>query len=285
MPVTFVNNQALLSDAFNRIANQNVGLDQALAQATGAVDKLAQAGVKQWRGGQIAQALGQEGTDYGAAATRAAELGDQDLALKYASLRDADLARQADIAYKNEYLRLQGLKATADAAKAGQDEIKAFIKDNPQIQTAGAVQAMLDENTQLYDTFDEDIKGRDEYAQQSGAGASLSALARRIGGGTSASERTARKKFETLKKQSVVELRQQFKGQGQISEGETDLLRAMETARNPYEFEVAGKQLVDMWNRRTASNAQIAGIDLGRIYGNTGTTPTGGTSSKYSGLM
>lgn len=142
MPVTFVNNQALLSDAFNRIANQNVGLDQALAQATGAVDKLAQAGVKQWRGGQIAQALGQEGTDYGAAATRAAELGDQDLALKYASLRDADLARQADIAYKNEYLRLQGAKATADADKALRD---AAQKEKEKAQSQESLNRGLDD--------------------------------------------------------------------------------------------------------------------------------------------
>lgn len=275
MAVQFVNNAGLLSQAFNQLSRMNEGKAQALGTWSDALDKTVKAGVKGYQSGQIAKALGAEGTDYQAAAQRAMELGDVDTAMRYADLYDKSLNRQAQTAYQNMQLELDAAKVGRDIAKQQDAERKQFIKDNPQIATTNAVKSMLAENEQLYSTFDEDFKNRADYASQGSVAAGISNLFRGSVGETP-EERAARKKFDTLRKQSVVELRQQMKNQGAITNTETDLLRAMEEAKNPYEFELAGQQLVDMWNRRTESNAAMAGYSYP-----TGPAPT---TSKYSGL-
>ena len=275
MAVQFVNNAGLLSQAFDQLSRMNEGKAQALGTWSSALDKTVKAGVKGYQSGQIARALGSEGTDYQAAAKRAMELGDVDTAMRYADLYDKSLNRQAQTAYQNMQLELDAAKVGRDIAKQQDAERKQFIKDNPQIATTNAVKSMLAENEQLYSTFDKDFNSRADYASQGSVAAGISNLFRGSVGATS-EERAARKKFDTLRKQSVVELRQQMKNQGAITDTETDLLRAMEEAKNPYEFELAGQQLVDMWNRRTESNAAMAGYSYP-----TGPAPT---TSKYSGL-
>lgn len=275
MAVQFVNNAGLLSQAFDQLSRMNEGKAQALNAWADALGKTVNAGTKGYQSGQIAKALGAEGTDYQAAAQRAMELGDVDTAMRYADLYDKSLDRQAQTAYQNMQLELDAAKVGRDIAKQQDAERKQFIKDNPQIATANAVKSMLAENEQLYSTFDQDFKSRADYVSQGSVAAGISNLFRGSVGATS-EERAARKKFDTLRKQSVVELRQQMKGQGVITDAETDLLRAMEDAKNPYEFELAGQQLVDMWNRRTESNAAMAGYSYP-----TGPAPT---TSKYSGL-
>lgn len=275
MAVQFVNNAALLSGAFDRLAGINAGKVQASKDFQSALDQGVGAINKKYQSGQIAKALGAEGTDYQAAAQRAMELGDVDTAMRYAELYDKSLDRQAQTAYQNMQLDLDAAKAGREIAKQQDAERKQFIKDNPQIASTNAVKSLLAENEQLYSTFDKDFKSRADYASQGSVAAGISNLFRGSVGATS-EERAARKKFDTLRKQSVIELRQQMKGQGVITDAETDLLRAMEDAKNPYEFELAGQQLVDMWNRRTESNAAMAGYSYP-----TGPAPT---TSKYSGL-
>lgn len=275
MAVQFVNNAGLLSNAFDQLARMNEGKAQALNVWGEALGNALNAGAKGYQSGQIAKALGAEGTDYQAAAQRAMELGDVDTAMRYADLYDKSLNRQAQTAYQNMQLELDAAKAGRDIAKQQDAERKQFIKDNPQIASTNAVKSLLAENEQLYSTFDKDFKSRADYASQGSVAAGISNLFRGSVGATS-EERAARKKFDTLRKQSVIELRQQMKGQGVITDAETDLLRAMEDAKNPYEFELAGQQLVDMWNRSTESNAAMAGYSYP-----TGPAPT---TSKYSGL-
>lgn len=125
---------------------------------------------------------------------------------------------------------------------SGLEDSKAGVK--------ASVQAMLEEARQLYPIYDKRLPDRESYAQLSGPEAVWYDLTQNKYTASSEAEREAIQRFETLKKQSVVELRQQMKNQGAITDNETDLLRTMEKARNLYEFEVAGQQLVDYWNRR-----------------------------------
>ena len=150
MATSFINNAALLSQAFDRIANQNAGLSNTLNTWAGAGGSIANAARRRYNAGQIAEALGEEGSNYQLASKRAAELGDNDLALKYAELYDKSLERQQDLAYQNESLRLKGAEILNKGLKDAEDARREFIKDNPQIGTATTVQAMLDENNNLY---------------------------------------------------------------------------------------------------------------------------------------
>lgn len=287
MAVSFVNNANLLSGAFDRISRMNDPQAAALQRFQGAIPATSDTIRKDYTAGQVAKALESE-TDpekkFLAASQRAMALGDEATALQYAELYDKSLDRAAQTAYQNAKLAQDRAALKAATAKAGADEIESFLKDNPQISTANTIAGMLQENALLYPTFDEDFKSREDYAKQGGVSKTLSAWGRGIGGGTSAAEREARKKFEALKKQSVVELRQQMKGQGAITDSETDLLRTMESARNPYEFELAGQQLIDIWNRKTQSAGQMRGIDASRFMAGQA-TPAATAGSNYSGLL
>lgn len=124
MAVQFVNNAGLLSQAFDQLSRMNEGKAQALGTWSGALDKTVKAGVKGYQSGQIAKALGAEGTDYQAAAKRAMELGDVDTAMRYADLYDKSLDRQAQTAYKNLLLDEQKAKAAIEAAEKAEAERK-----------------------------------------------------------------------------------------------------------------------------------------------------------------
>lgn len=287
MPVSFVNNANLLSGAFDRVSRMADPQYAASQQFQKAMPVAVNTVKKQYTAGQVSKALESETEpekQFLAASQTAMALGDEDTALKYAELYDKSLDRQAQTAYQNAKLAQERAALKAKQAAAGADEIDAFLKDNPQIATANTISGMLQENALLYDTFDEDFKGREAYAKQGGVGKTLSRWGRGLGGGTTASEREARKKFDTLKKQSVIELRQQMKGQGTITDNETDLLRMMESATNPYEFELAGQQLIDIWNRKTQTAGQMRGLDT-RRYLAPGAAAPATTTSKYEGLL
>lgn len=139
---------------------------------------------------------------------------------------------------------------------AGQSE---FLKNTPSVGMVDTLNELLKQNSELYATFDKDRNSREKYAGETGLGNAFSNFFTRNWSADS-DERAARKKFDTLKKQSVVELRQQLKGQGQITDQETDLLRVMESAKNPYEFELAGNTLLDLMNAKTKIAAERYGV-------------------------
>lgn len=281
--VQFVNNAGLLSGAFDRVAHQYDPQVQALQNLPGAISNTAKTIRKEYTTGQIAKALGDDGTDYNAAAQRAMALGDEEMALKYAELYDKSLDRQAQTAYRNAMLEAQTAKAGADAIKAERAEIKDFLKENPQVNTAASIQGLLQENEKLYNRLDPGVS-RADYEGMSGAASGLQNFTRRRWL-ADADQKAAMDAFETNKRQSVIELRQQMKGQGTITDAETDLLRMMEDANNPLEFERAGQALLNIWNSKTKTNAQLMGLDASPYlreyqYGGgvapTGTAPTSG---------
>lgn len=188
------------------------------------------------------------------ASAREAEMQDRENAIKAAQVAlDAD---KQDIVDTTENTNI---KVNDPNAK----NVSEFIKNTPQLGMAQSLQGMLDQNAALYPTFDKDFASREDYAKQGGLQAMVSNTLRGNVIGVGADERKARKTFDTLKKQSVVELRQQMKGQGQISDKETDLLRTMESAKNPYEFEVAGKTLLELMENRVRNNAASYGLQSG----------------------
>ena len=123
--------------------------------------------------------------------------------------------------------------------------------EDPKAGVKASVLALIDQAKELYPQFNKDYPTAESYKNLSGLEAKAMPLYHNVFT-ASPEEYAAIKKFDTMKKQSVVELRQQMKNQGAITEGETQLLTMMEKANNPYEFELAGQQLVDMWNRRRA---------------------------------
>ena len=139
---------------------------------------------------------------------------------------------------------------------AGQSE---FLKNTPSVGMADTLKQMLKQNSGLYATFDKDRIGREKYATANGLDTAISNFFTR-NWSADFEEREARKKFDTLKKQSVVELRQQMKGQGEISDQETDLLRAMEKANDPYEFELAGNTLLELMMAKAQSSMERYGV-------------------------
>lgn len=266
MAVQFVNNSALLSSAFDRVARMNDPQVAALHRVQAALPTGVAQIQKKYNAGQIAEALGPQGTNYNAAAQRAMALGDEETALKYAELYDRSLARADEAQYRHDMLGVEmlkagreGAKAAADAAKAEREEIKDFLKDNPQIGTAASIQGLLKENESLYSRLDPGVS-RSDYEGMSGAASGYQNFTRRrwLAG---AEQKAAMDQFDTLKKQSVIELRQQMKGQGTITNDETKLLTAMENANNPLEFERAGQALLNIWNTKTKTNAGLFGID------------------------
>lgn len=117
MAVSFVNNAGLLSGAFDRVARQYDPQVAALQQLPGAIAGTSDIIRKEYTAGQVAKALGEDGSDYNAAAQRAMALGDEATALKYADLYDKSLDRQAQTAYRNAMLAAQLQKNKADADK------------------------------------------------------------------------------------------------------------------------------------------------------------------------
>jgi len=207
--------------------------------------------INPWVNGLSALARGFGGV-YGdrLASAREAEMQDRENAIKAAQVAlDAD---KQEIVDKVEDTHI---KVNDPNAK----NMSEFVKNTPQLGMAQSLQGMLDQNAALYSTFDKDFASREDYAKQSGAQAAMSDSLR-YGITADKDERQARKTFDTLKKQSVVELRQQMKGQGQISDKETDLLRTMESARDPYEFEIAGKTLLELMQNRVNNNAATYGL-------------------------
>lgn len=259
MAVSFVNNAGLLSNAFDRVARMNDPQVANLQRFQAALPATSDVIRKEYTAGQVAKALGANGTDYNAAAQRAMALGDEETALKYAELYDRSLARKDEADYRNAILAAQMTKNQADAARAGRAEIKDFVKENPQIGTATSIQAMLKENESLYSALDPNMT-REKYAAQSGAESNWQNFTRRRWL-ASPEQKAAMDKFDALKKQSVIELRQQMKGQGAITDQETNLLRIMEDANNPLEFERAGQALLNIWNSKTKTNAELMGLD------------------------
>lgn len=204
--------------------------------------------------GNLASAL--ESGDYNKASQIAMNAGDLNSALQFAELQDKKTSREAQAAYQNAMLGQQIYKTTQDAIKENKKSQQEFLKNTPSVGMVQTLDAMLNQNNQLYDTFDDDIKGREAYANMSGAERETQSLSRK-NIFASKSEYPARRQFDTLKKQSVVELRQQMKGQGTITDNETALLKAMENAKDPYDFEIAGNALRDLMYQKTQSNAQL----------------------------
>lgn len=132
-----------------------------------------------------------------------------------------------------------------------QQAIKRNISDvqDPKSGVSASIQALVDQAGELYGQYDSRLPDRASYEKLTGPELAFYNISQnRLT--ASPTELAALKKFDTMKKQSVVELRQQMKGQGAITDNETDLLRMMEKASSPYEFQIAGEQLLDMWNRR-----------------------------------
>lgn len=142
-----INNAALLSGAFDRVANMNAAQYAAAQKLPGAIAGTADTIKQQYTAGQVAKALGEGGDQYGAASVRAMELGDQDLAVKYAELRDKDLARQQDVAFQNARLGLEREKLAA--AQKGQQEDPAVAA-----RTQQTLNDSLDDLQQLADSGD-----------------------------------------------------------------------------------------------------------------------------------
>lgn len=135
--------------------------------------------------------------------------------------------------------------------QVAEQAVKRNVSDiqDPKAGVTASIQALVDQAGELYEAYDARLPDRASYEKLTGPELTYYNLTQnRLT--ASPTELAAMKKFDTMKKQSVVELRQQMKGQGAITDNETDLLRTMEKASSPYEFQIAGEQLLDMWNRR-----------------------------------
>lgn len=129
MAVQFVNNSGLLSGAFDRVANMynpQVAASQRFQQAVPAAVGEIQ---KKYNAGQIAKALGEDGTNYQAAAQKAMALGDEATALKYADLYDKSLARADEAQYRKQMLGIELAKVDAAQAKANIERGQAAEKE------------------------------------------------------------------------------------------------------------------------------------------------------------
>jgi hypothetical protein len=137
----------------------------------------------------------------------------------------------------------------------GKALVQKEVKDAANLASINDFNGMLDKNNSLYNSFDKDFAGREDYVKQGGTGNSLSNFWR-MGIGADAQERGARKEFDLLRNSTEMKAREALRGTGAASDRETQLaISQISKAKNPYELELAIKAL----QARIAGGSQAQG--------------------------